>query len=147
MILAFAHPCLVVPDLEKARQFYERMFGFEVIGEEGWKDSRELDQATGLLFEFQAPESEGRQPRFLDAHEPGIRHLAFYVDDCWAEYQRLQDLGGMAMGVPAGDDDNGYAVYCRDPFGNIIELAEIPGPQECPTQLPGISRLAGLNEA
>jgi glyoxylase I family protein len=161
MILAFAHPCLVVPDLEKARQFYERMFGFEVIGEEGWKDSPELDEATGLkesecsgymmkghncfleLFEFQAPESEGRQPRFLDAHEPGIRHLAFYVDDCWAEYQRLQDLGGMAMGVPAGDDDNGYAVYCRDPFGNIIELAEIPRPEESPERLPGISRLAG----
>ena len=48
MILAFAHPCLVVPDLEKARQFYERMFGFEVIGEEGWKNNPELDQATGL---------------------------------------------------------------------------------------------------
>jgi catechol 2,3-dioxygenase-like lactoylglutathione lyase family enzyme len=99
------------------------------------------------LFEFKSPESEGRQPRFLDAHELGIRHLAFYVDDCWAEYQRLQDLGGMAMGVPAGDPENGFAVYCRDPFGNIIELAEIPGPQECPTQLPGISQLAGLNEA
>ena len=28
MILAFAHPALVVPDLERAREFYEAMFGF-----------------------------------------------------------------------------------------------------------------------
>ena len=161
MILAFAHPCLVVPDLERAREFYERMFGFEVISEEGWDENPDLDAATGLkrsscrgymlkghncfleLFEFEAPDATARQPRFLDAHEPGIRHLAFYVDDCWSEYQRLQELGGIAMGVPAGDPESGYAVYCRDPFGNIIELAEIPGPRECPTALPGISRLAG----
>jgi glyoxylase I family protein len=157
MILAFAHPCLVVPDLE-------RMFGFEVLSEEGWEDDRDADAATGLtrsacrgymmkghncfleLFEFQAPDSEARQPRYLDAHELGIRHLAFYVDDCWAEYQRLQDLGGIAMGVPAGDEEHGYAVYCRDPFGNIIELAEIPSQDECPTRLPGVSRLAGRAE-
>ena len=164
MILAFAHPCLVVPDLERAREFYERMFGFEVIGEEGWEADAETDAAIGLsksacrgymmkghncfleLFEFREPESEARHPAYLDAHELGIRHLAFYVDDCWAEYERLQKLGGIAMGVPAGDKENGYAVYCRDPFGNIIELAEIPRPQECPTTLPGVSRLAAQRE-
>ena len=43
MILAFAHPCLVVPDLERAREFYERMFGFEVLSEEGWEDDRDAD--------------------------------------------------------------------------------------------------------
>ena len=59
-----------------------------------------------------------------------------------ASIRRLQKLGGLPMGVPAGDAENGYAVYCRDPFGNILELAEIPNPAECPTQLPGISHLA-----
>ena len=48
MILAFAHPGLVVPDLEKASQFYQHMFGFEVISTEGWKDSPEMDRAIGL---------------------------------------------------------------------------------------------------
>ena len=73
MILAFAHPCLVVPDLERAREFYEQMFGFEVISNEGWSDNPEVDRATGLeesacrgymmkghncfleLFEFSSP--------------------------------------------------------------------------------------------
>jgi len=165
MILAFAHPCLVVPDLELAREFYEQMFGFEVQSKEGWSDDPALDLATGLeksaargymmkghncyleLFEFSAPEPTEAVTHLPSADEPGIRHLAFFVDDCWAEYERLQELGGIAMGVPAGDDEHGFAVYCRDPFGNIIELAEIPDPAECPTRLPGVSCLANQAEA
>ena len=50
MILAFAHPCLVVPDLEKASRFYHQMFGFEVISNEGWRDSPDMDRAIGELF-------------------------------------------------------------------------------------------------
>ncbi len=165
MILAFAHPCLVVPDLERAREFYEEMFGFKVLSREGWTDDPTIDQATGLekssargymmkghncfleLFEFTSPDPEDGPAHLPSADEPGIRHLAFYVDDCWSEYERLQKLGGIAMGVPAGDDEQGFAVYCRDPFGNIIELAEIPDPAECPTRLPGISRLANQADA
>ena len=159
MILAFAHPGLVVSDLEKARKFYQQMFGFEVISKEGWQDSPEMDRAVGLqnsscrglmmkghncfleLFEFDSSSSDQTSVQELNADTPGIRHLAFYVDDCKAEYQRLKDLGGIALGEPAGDDQNGYAVYCRDPFGNIIELAEIPDPLESPLNLPGVSSL------
>ena len=159
MILAFAHPCLVVPDLEKASRFYQQMFGFEVISNEGWKDSPEMDRAVGLkqsscsgmlmkghncfleLFHFDAPASKATSPLDINAAAPGIRHLAFYVDDCKAEYQRLLDLGGIALGEPAGDDESGYAVYCRDPFGNIIELAEIPDPRESPLKLQGVCSL------
>ena len=159
MILAVAHPGLVVPDLEKARQFYQKMFGFEVISTEGWKESPEMDQAIGLknsscrglmmkghncfleLFEYHTPSSETEPVVKLGANAQGIRHLAFYVDDCKAEYQRLIDFGGMVLGEPAGDDEAGYAVYCRDPFGNIIELAEIPSPKESPLNLPGVSSL------
>ena len=160
MILAFAHPGLVVPDLEKASRFYQRMFGFEVISNEGWKDSPEMDRAIGLknsscrglmmkghncfleLFEYDSTSSDTTSVLDLNADSPGIRHLAFYVDDCKDEYQRLKDLGGMELGEPAGDDQSGYAVYCRDPFGNIIELAEIPGPSESPLTLPGVNSLA-----
>jgi glyoxylase I family protein len=159
MILAFAHPGLVVTDLEKASQFYQRMFGFEVISNEGWKDNPEMDCAVGLknsscrglmmkghncfleLFEFDSTSNKAKSVLDFDADAPGIRHLAFYVDDCKAEYQRLKDLGGLTLGEPAGDDESGYAVYCRDPFGNIIELAEIPTPAESPLILPGVTSL------
>jgi glyoxylase I family protein len=159
MILAFAHPCLVVPDLEKASRFYHQMFGFEVISTEGWKDSPEMDRAIGLknsscrglmmkghncfleLFEYTSPSSNSVSELDLNAASQGIRHLAFYVDDCKVEYQRLIDLGGIALGEPAGNEESGYAVYCYDPFGNIIELAEIPDPCESPLSLQGVCSL------
>ena len=159
MILGFAHPCLVVPDLETARRFYEQMFGFVVCGREGWKDNADIDRAIGLegsastgymlrghncyleLFQYSAPAGSGPHPSTLAAHEPGIRHLSFYVDDCKAEYDRFLKLGGTAMGGPVGSDEDGWCVYARDPFGNIIELAQIMRGEESPTTLPGLDRL------
>lgn len=35
-ILAFAHPGIVVLDQQKAIAFYEKMFGFKIIGTESW---------------------------------------------------------------------------------------------------------------
>lgn len=35
MILGFAHPALVVDDLERAVEFYRDMFGFTEISREG----------------------------------------------------------------------------------------------------------------
>lgn len=156
MILAFAHPGIVVPDLEKAIEFYGKMFGFKVIGNEGWEDSDAYDQAIGLkgsaakgvimaghnchieLFEYTAPEQTVAPPETSLAHETGIRHIAFYVDDSQKELDRLISLGGCALGrLPEG----GGAVYARDPFGNMIELCQIPTPEENPLNLPGVAKL------
>lgn len=159
MILGFAHASLNVPDLERARQFYEAMFGFSYAGDEGWANNPEVDQCLELdgsasrgymlkghncyleLFEYSSPEQKGPDPSTLGSNEPGIRHLAFYVDDCWKELERFKKLGGQAMGEPVGSDETGWAVYCRDPFGNIVELAEVMSHEEPPTSLPGIASL------
>jgi glyoxylase I family protein len=159
MILAFAHPCLVVADLERARRFYERMFGFRVIGDDGWADSPAIDAAIGCpgsrtrgymmaghncfleLFEFSAPAQTGPEPLSLGPQERGIRHLAFYVDDCRAEYERCLALGGQVLGEPAPRESGINAVYLRDPDGNILELCEIPDGRENPCTLPGVNRL------
>lgn len=163
MILAFAHPGLVVPDLKKAQAFYSAMFGFEKISDEGWSDDSWMDRAVGLkgsatkgcmmrghncfieLWEYSLPAQTGPAPEQLLSHELGIRHLAFYVDDCRKEYQRLLDLGGLPLGEPVGEPGQGSAVYCRDPFGNIIELAEVPSENELPTTLPGVSSNGSFN--
>ena len=47
MILAFSHPGIVVPDLEAAREFYQVMFGFRLLSDEGWSDSPETDRFVG----------------------------------------------------------------------------------------------------
>lgn len=161
MILAFAHPALVVPNLEAACEFYTQMFGMRVLGKEGWRDEPGIDEAIGCrdsastgytlaghncyleLFQFEQPEQSGPEPATLNAHELGIRHIAFYVDDCHKESERLRDLGGEVLGKPMTYDNGSSAVYCRDPFGNIIELTEITSPEENPVNLPGISHLNG----
>ena len=154
MILAFAHAGLVVPDLEAAREFYAQMFGFRPLSEEGWNNSAQADRAIGgagsacrglmmaghnchlELWEYSAPAQGDVNPQQQGSHELGIRHLAFYVDDCRAEDERLLSLGGQVLGQPEGG-----VVYCRDPFGNIIELCEIPTEAENPVALPGVSAL------
>lgn len=160
MILSFAHPGIVVPDLEKAAHFYEKMFGFRRLCEEGWQRDATADRVVGLqgsacrgltlaghncyleLFEFSAPQQTGPAPSALGPHEQGIRHLAFFVDDVRTEYDRLLALGGRTLGEPVEIDDGVYAVYCRDPFGNIIELCDVPSVEEDPRNLPGVETLA-----
>ena len=159
MILGFAHPALVVPDLEKARAFYEQMFGFRHFCDEGWQDNPTIDKVVGVngsackgytlaghncyleLFEFSAPDQDGPAPATLGPHQPGIRHLCFFVDDCRGEYKRLLELGGDTLGEPTDIGGGVYTAYCRDPFGNIIELAELPTKEEDPRNLPGVDSL------
>ena len=159
MILAFAHPALVVPDLERAREFYEQMFGFRLHGEEGWHADPAADRAIGSqassvrsyllaghntfleLFQFSAPAQQGPDPASLGPHEPGIRHLAFFVDDLETEHRRFIELGGAPLGLLPESARAPRAVYLRDPFGNIVELAEIPEDREDPRRLPGVNTL------
>jgi catechol 2,3-dioxygenase-like lactoylglutathione lyase family enzyme len=96
------------------------------------------------IFEYTSPEQTAPAPTTYLAHESGIRHLAFYVDDVKKEFDRLLTLGGEKLGECF---DGAAAVYARDPFGNIIELAEIPGPEENPTNLPGVNILDGFEGA
>jgi len=159
MILSFAHPGLVVPDLDQARNFYEKMFGFRYLSDEGWSGSPDVDRAVGAtdsackgymlaghnchleLFEYRSPQQRGPDPATLGPQEQGIRHLAFFVDDCYAEYARLLELGGEVLGEPVDIGNGIHTVYCRDPFGNIIELCEIPDAAEDPRNLPGVDKL------
>jgi len=139
MILGFHHPAIVVPDLDKARRFYRAVLGFSVVEQFAWDHDPVYDQITGLensaargcllkcgnayleLFEYSSPAASGNEGS-LGANEPGIRHLAFEVDDAEVEYARLQAAGGIVMNRPHIDPRGGSVVYCRDPFGNILEF-------------------------
>lgn len=161
MILGFAHPAIVVENLDRAVEFYCHAFGFRELSEEfSWRDFPEVDAALGLhdsavrvrmlaghncfleLFQFEKPEATGPAPQQLKAHEVGIRHISFFVDDIEAEYHRLIALGASPLGTP--QKSKGIpAVYLRDPEGNIVELAEVIHPAEDLRQLPGVNKLQG----
>jgi len=140
MIQGFHHAGISVPNLEAARTFYEKLLGFKVVGEESWEAPNPIyDQGVGLknsqakgyllqgsntyleLFEYSAPVPVG-DPSERSANDYGITHLCFQVDDVDKEYERLQTLGGVVMNAPIKFPQGGGAVYCRDPFGNLIEF-------------------------
>lgn len=136
------HVGLVVDDLARAVEFYGALLAMEVVERDHWEAPAELeDQAVGLigsaadgvmmrgsasyleLWQYHSPTTVGADPGDLGANERGWRHLAIEVDDVAAEWRRVQELGGTAMGEPVMLSDDGAAVvYCRDPFGNVIEL-------------------------
>ena len=140
MILGFHHASIVVPDLERASAFYRDSLGFREVMEFSWnRSSPGYDQVTGLhgsagraivlscrnsyleLIQFSSPTARLDRP-CLDVNEPGIRHLAFEVDDAGIEYARVKSSGGIVRNPPYLYPEGGSAVYCEDPFCNIIEF-------------------------
>lgn len=145
MIRGIHHAGLVVDDLDAAVAFYGELLDMEIVERDTWREpSPQADSAVGVvgssadgvmlqgsgsyleLWTYHSPAQIGDDPATLGAHERGLRHLAIEVDDVWAALARIVELGGSAMGVPLDIDDSGAAaVYCRDPFGTILELMSV----------------------
>ena len=139
------HAGLVVSDLASAIDFYSTLLDMEVVERDHWRAPAPTeDQAVGLvgssadgvmlrgsgshleLWEYRSPTQVGDSPAARGAHELGLRHLAIEVDDVGATLDRIVQLGGSRMGDPVELDDTGAAVvYCRDPFGTILELMAV----------------------
>lgn len=144
-ITGIHHVGLVVDDLDAAIAFYSELLDMDVIERDHWRAPAPIeDQAVGLqgssadgvmlrgsgsyleLWQYLAPDQEGDDPAGRGAHERGLRHLALEVDDVRAALDHVVALGGARMGDPVDLDDTGAAaVYCRDPFGTIIELMSV----------------------
>lgn len=139
------HVGLVVDDLDAAITFYGALLDMEVIERDQWRTPAPVeDQAVGLvgssadgvmlrgsssyleLWRYQAPAPVGDDPAQRGANERGLRHLAIEVTDVVGALARVVELGGSAMGQPVDLDQSGAAaVYCRDPFGTILELMSV----------------------
>jgi len=143
MVLGFHHPGIVVSDLEKARQFYCDGLGFKVIRNYDWDESfsetaEQVMDVAGTtakclllngqncfleLFEYQTPQSE-KDPFARQATDHGLAHLCFQVTDIFSAFEQVKSAGAITHGEPVQVGE-GYSIYLRDPFGNIIELAQI----------------------
>lgn len=139
------HVGLVVDDLDAAITFYGALLDMEEIERDHWRQpAPRQDQAIGLvgsaadgvmlrgsnsyleLWQYQTPAAVGDDPAARGAHERGLRHIAIEVDDVRAALDRLVELGGSRMGDPVDLDDTGATVvYCRDPFGTVVEFMSV----------------------
>jgi catechol 2,3-dioxygenase-like lactoylglutathione lyase family enzyme len=135
------HVGIVVEDLAAARAFFVEL-GLELQGEAsvegGW-----VDRVVGLegvraeiammetpdgharleLSKFHAPAGRGND-RHAPTNAPGIRHLAFLVEDIDAVLARLLARGAELVGEVERYRDSYRLCYLRGPEGIIVELAE-----------------------
>jgi catechol 2,3-dioxygenase-like lactoylglutathione lyase family enzyme len=138
------HVGIVVDDLAAATQFFAEL-GLELRGEtpvEGdW-----VDRIVGLegvradtammqtpdghgrleLVKFHSPSHPGGDGH-APANAPGIRHLAFLVEDIDAVLARLEARGAELVGEVENYRDIFRLCYVRGPEGIIVELAERVG--------------------
>ena len=143
-IVGFHHAAIVVPNLDEAVRFYSALAGYEKIRESRWGRDSSFNQIIGMtessarfcmlegangyleLFEFEQPESTA-DPASLNAGDYGIRHLCFQVEDVEEALAQVIELGGSRMNEPVTNELGITCVYCRDPFGNLLELIRPAG--------------------
>jgi catechol 2,3-dioxygenase-like lactoylglutathione lyase family enzyme len=135
------HVGIVVEDLAAATEFFVEL-GFELRGEAkvegGWVDRVVgLDGVQAEIAMVQTPDGHGRieLAKFhkpsgqlgdssAPANMPGIRHLAFEVDDIDAIVASLRDRGTELVGELERYENSYRLCYVRGPEGIIVELAE-----------------------
>ena len=135
------HVGIIVKDLAAVKAFFLD-FGLELQGE-GELEGEWLDKIVGLnnvkdayvmlrtpdgganieLVQFYRPSDEStvRQPL---ANTPGIRHIAFVVEDIEAHVARLKKQGMEVFSEVQDYGDSYKLCYVRGPEGIILELAE-----------------------
>jgi catechol 2,3-dioxygenase-like lactoylglutathione lyase family enzyme len=135
------HVGIVVDDLAAATAFFVEL-GLKLQGE-GSVEGDWVDRVVGLegvraeiamletpdgrarleLSKFHAP--SGRDgDRHAPANTPGIRHVAFVVDDINAVVASLRARGAELVGEVERYKDSYLLCYIRGPEGIIVELAE-----------------------
>jgi catechol 2,3-dioxygenase-like lactoylglutathione lyase family enzyme len=135
------HVGIVVDDLAAATAFFVEL-GLELQGE-GTVGGDWVDRIVGLegveaelammetpdghsrleLVKFHSPSSPGGDAK-APANAPGIRHLAFAIDDVDAALAGLRAHGAELVGEVERYKDIYRLCYIRGPAGIIIELAE-----------------------
>jgi catechol 2,3-dioxygenase-like lactoylglutathione lyase family enzyme len=135
------HVGIVVDDLSAAIEFFvvlglvlEREVPVEgrwvdrVVGPNGVRaDIAIMHTPDGIgqleLTKFHSPSSHGDNQQ-APANTPGIRHLAFAVEDIDGVVAALRARGAELVGEVAQYEDSYRLCYVRGPEGMIIELAE-----------------------
>lgn len=134
------HVGIVVNDLPAATKFFLDL-GFKLEGESGLEGPW-LDRIIGLtgakteftylttpdgqaleIVKFLSPSDDSSvQP--LPANAPGMRHLAFEVDDIEATVSKLKAMGAELFSEIQQYEDIYKLIYVRGPEGMILEFAE-----------------------
>src|SRR5205823_2821213 len=137
----FVHIGLVVEDLDETVRFLS-LLGFD-CGEPGVFSGAWIDRIIGLenvtvevvmargpdgtdtfeVVRFLSPSAAAQEPAPA-ANCPGLRHVAFKVDDVRGVVDGVRDAGWEIVGEIVDYENTFLLCYVRGPEGLIVELAE-----------------------
>jgi len=151
MLIAYWHFSFTVSDIERSVDFYTRVIGMELVHRQEQHNEYTArlvafenahlkvaqlmipgmhKQRSGHLLELVEYVQPQCAPTDTATCRPGSAHLAFQVEDAWAEYQRMKDLGVRFKSEPnaitAGINKGGHACYFLDPDDITLELLQAP---------------------
>ena len=138
----FDHVGLTVPDIDEAVAFYRDVVGCQVLSRDEPPTGADVRRLVGVadaeirgamlatpggdrieLIMYQRPK---RSPETVETTTPSAMHLALRVTDLDDLLDRLREAGAVPVSGPV-QLGGGRLVYCRDPFGVLLELVEPAG--------------------
>ncbi|TMR21395.1 VOC family protein [Nonomuraea turkmeniaca] len=134
------HIGLNVTDLDKSKEFYQRVFGFTVAGESQQDERRYAFLAQdGTLVLTLWQQSAGRFAAAL----PGLHHLSFQVADLAAVREAeavIKEIGATLHHdgvVPHGEGASSGGLFFEDPDGIRLEIYAPDGAGDRPAPTSG----------
>jgi lactoylglutathione lyase len=124
-IIKINHVGIRVGDLDRSRDFYEKL-GFEfLMGPVGPEPVAIMEHPCGININFILnADANANTNMLMDVPQkhPGYTHMALEVTDMEAVKQKLTQLDIELSGGPTTIPDGSIFVFVRDPDGNVIEL-------------------------
>ncbi len=131
MIKKIEHLGIAVKDMEVSNALFHQLLGSAPY-------KQELVEREGVLTSFfqvgeskiellQATHSDSPIAKFLDKNKEGIHHIAFDVDDIYAEIQRLKELGFVLLSEEPKSGADGKIIVFLHPKstnGVLVELCQ-----------------------
>ena len=120
------HIAVVVKDLEKAAEFYQKVFDLKFVGRDDLEIGSGIYLSDGVvnlaLLKYKGAEGSGKSDMegFVGAH-----HFGFQVDDIAEAQKRIEDAGGNFY-FELGDDaeELNFEKKFKDPEGIVFDISK-----------------------
>ena len=118
------HIAMQVPDLEKAAEFYEKVFDMERVAHGNTPFGNALMLSDGVINLALLNFPDGTKGQINGPDWAGLHHFGFLVDDEDKTAKAIEDNGGeyftkLPEGIPGLQDEAKY----KDPNGVVFDIS------------------------
>lgn len=131
MLLKIEHIGIAVKDIKSSNELFTKLFGktpykLEAVESEGVSTSFFMMGESKIEL-LEATKADSAIAKFIEKKGEGIHHIAFEVEDIYAEMERLQKEGFTLLATePKRGADNKLIVFLHPKSSNgvLVELCQ-----------------------